>query len=102
MQEVLGLVLEAQDLTLAPSATSASGTPSIRGAADDRMAVRAGLRVADRGEHALLEHRAHRVLEALGLLVDLVPRDAEDVGQEALDQAVAADDALGVVEPADR
>jgi hypothetical protein len=28
------------------------------------------------------------VLETLGLLVDLVPRDAEDVGEEALDQAV--------------
>ena len=77
---------------LAPSSTSASGTPWIRGAGDDRVAVRAGLRVADRGEHALLEHRGHRVLEALGLLVDLVPRDPEDVGEEALDQPVAADD----------
>ena len=43
--------------------------------------------------------RRHRVLEPLGLLVDLVPRDAEDVGQEALDQAVAADDAAGVLAP---
>jgi hypothetical protein len=42
----------------------------------------------------LLEHGRHRVLEALGLLVDLVPRDAEDVGEEALDEPVAADDAL--------
>jgi hypothetical protein len=61
------------------------------------VAVRAGLGVADRGAHALLEHRRHRVLEALGLLVDLVPGDAEDVGEEALDQAVAADDPLGVL-----
>jgi hypothetical protein len=33
----------------------------------------------------------------LGLLVHLVPRDAEDVGEEALDEPVAADDALGVL-----
>ena len=71
----------------------------MRVAGVDRVAVRAGLRVADRGEHALLEHRRHRVLEALGLLVDLVPRDPEDVGEEALDQPVAADDALGVLAP---
>jgi len=31
------------------------------------------------------------VLEALGLLMHLVPGDAEDVGEETLDQAVAAD-----------
>ena len=83
--------------TEAPSSTSASGTPSMRAPDVDRMAVRAGLRVADRGEHALLEHGRHRVLEPLGLLVHLVPRDAEDVGEEALDQPVAADDALGVL-----
>ena len=35
------------------------------------------------------------MLQALGLLVDLVPGNAEDVGQEALDEPVAADDALG-------
>ncbi len=37
------------------------------------------------------------MLQALGLLVDLVPRDPEDVGEEALDQAMAADDRLRVV-----
>ena len=68
-------------------------------ALDDRVAVRTGLGVADRGEHALLEDRRHRVFEPLGLLVDLVPRDAEDVGEEALDQAVAPDDRLGVSRP---
>jgi hypothetical protein len=36
------------------------------------------------------------VLEPLGLLVHLIPRDAEHVGQEALDQAVAANDLLGL------
>jgi hypothetical protein len=37
------------------------------------------------------------VLEVLGLLVDVVPGDAHHVGQEALDQAVARDDVLGVL-----
>jgi hypothetical protein len=36
------------------------------------------------------------VLEALGLLVDLVPGDAEDVGEEALDHPVPAHDRGGV------
>ena len=83
---------------MAPISTSASGTPSIAFADLDRVAVRAGLRIADRGKHALFEHRRHRVLHALGLLVDLVPRDPEHVGKEALDQAVAADDRLGVLD----
>ena len=61
------------------------------------MAVRARLRVADGGEHALLEHGRHRVLEALGLLVHLVPRDPQDVGQEPFDQPVAAHDVLRVL-----
>jgi hypothetical protein len=58
--------------------------------------VWAGLGVADRGHHALLEHRRHRVLQALGLLVDLVPGDSQHIGEEALDQPVTADDRLGV------
>ena len=36
------------------------------------------------------------MLDPLGLLVDLVPGDAEDVGEEALDHAVATDDLLGL------
>ena len=71
----------------------------MRVAGVDRVAVRTGLGVADGGEHARLQHRRHRVLEPLGLLVDLVPRDPEHVGEEALDQPVAADDALGVLAP---
>ena len=74
---------------MAPSSTSASGTPSIRSPGLERVAVRARLGVADRGEHALLELRRHRVLEPLGLLVHVVPRDAQDVGEEALDQPMA-------------
>jgi hypothetical protein len=58
--------------------------------------MRARLGVADRGEHAFLEDGRHRVLETLGLLVHVVPWHAEHVGQEALDQPVAADDLLGV------
>ena len=65
----------------------------------DRVPVRTRLRVADRGKHARLEHGGHRVLEPLGLLVDLVPRDPEDVRKETLDQPVAADDRLGVLAP---
>src|SRR4029078_6815604 len=67
--------------------------------ADDPMAVRAGLGGADRGTHRLLHPRRHRVLYSLRLLVDLVPGDPEDVGEEALDQAVAGDDRLGVAAP---
>jgi hypothetical protein len=52
--------------------------------------------LADRGEHPLLQHRRHRVLQALCLLVHLVPRDPEDVRQEAFDQPVAAHDRLGM------
>jgi hypothetical protein len=42
------------------------------------------------------------VLEVLGLLVHVVPRDADDVGQEPLDHPVAADQALGVIAPGGR
>ncbi len=98
MQQVLGLVLEAQDSHLGAELDVGERDAGEPCAGDDRVPVRAGLRVADRSEHALLEHRRHRVLEPLGLLVDLVPRDAQDVGEEALDQPVAADDLLGVLE----
>ena len=80
----------------APSAQSASGTPTMRSPTLIGMAVRARLRVADRRLHIGLEARRHRVLHPLGLLVHVVPRHADDVGQEALDQAVAARDLLGV------
>ena len=81
---------------MAPGSTSASSDALLAGSLDDRVAVRAGLGVADRRQHPLLEHRGHRVLEPLGLLVHLVPGDAEHVGEEALDQPVAADDRLGL------
>jgi hypothetical protein len=66
------------------------------------MAVRAGLRVADGRQHPLLEDGGHRVLEPFGLLVDLVPRDLQDVGEEALDEPVAAHHAFRVLEAVGR
>ena len=96
MQQILGLVLEAQHAHGRADGDVGQRHARQALAGDDRMAVGAGLGVADRGEHALLEDRRHGVLQALGLLVDLVPGNAEHVGEEALDQAVAADDALGV------
>ena len=99
VEQLLGLVLEAQDPrpSRRPRSRPAASRCS-RSLEHDRVAVRAGLRVADRGHHPLLEHRRHRVLEPLGLLVDLVPGDPQDVGEEALDQPVALDDRLGVLE----
>ena len=97
VQELLGLVLEAQHRDLGAGLDVGEQHAVLACPLDERVAVRAGRRVADRREHALLEHGRHRVLESLGLLVDLVPRDPEDVGEEALDQAVATDDRLRVV-----
>ena len=96
VQQVLGLVLEAQDRDLGAE-LAVGQRHAVDALADpDRVAVRAGQRVADARAHVGLEARRHRVLEVLGLLVHLVPRHADDVGQEALDHPVAADDALGV------
>ena len=97
MEDLLGLVLEAEDDDARAGLDVGQQSALLARALDDRVAVGAGLGVADRGEHALLEHRRHRVLQALGLLVDLVPGDAEHVGEEALDQAVALDHRLGLV-----
>jgi EmrB/QacA subfamily drug resistance transporter len=102
VQKVLRLVLEAQDRHARAGLHVGQRHALDARAGDDRMPVGARLGVADRGQHARLEHRRHRVLQALGLFVDLVPRDPEDVGQEALDQPVAADDALGVLLPGGR
>ena len=94
VQQVLGLVLEAQHAHARADLDVGERHAAEPRPGDDRVPVRAGLGVADRGEHAFLEHRRHRVLEPLRLLVHLVPGHAEHVGEEALDQAVAADDAL--------
>ena len=92
MEQLLGLVLEAQDVDLGADLDVGEQRALLAGALDDRVAVGAGRGVADRRPHPLLEHRRHRVLDPLGLLVDLVPGDAEDVGEEALDHPVALDD----------
>ena len=96
VEDVLGLVLEPQDRDL--GADRAVGQ---RHAVDplpdtDRMAVRTGERIADAAADVRLEAGCHRVLEVLGLLVHLIPRDADLISQEALDHAVTADDPLGV------
>jgi len=80
VEQLLGLVLEAQDADVGADRDVGQQRAALAGALDDRVAVRAGRGVADRGPHALLEHRRHRVLDPLRLLVDLVPGDAEHVG----------------------
>ena len=58
----------------------------------DRVPVRAGERVAQLFGQARLDLRAEHVLELAGLLVHGVPRHVEVVDQEALAEAVAADE----------
>ena len=57
----------------------------------DREAVRAGVGLVQRHEEPLEHLVGELVLEADGQLVGLVPGVAEHVGEEALDDAVAAD-----------
>ena len=57
----------------------------------DGEAVRAGVRPVQRHEQALGHLVGQLVLERHGQLVGLVPGVAEHVGEEALDDAVAAD-----------
>ena len=102
VEQVLGLVLEAHHPHRRPHLDVGQGDAREAAAGHDRVAVGAGLGVADGGHHALLQHGRHRVLQALGLLVDLVPGHPEDVGEEALDHAVAAHDVLRVRGPRTR
>ena len=97
MEQLLGLVLEAQHGDLGSGLDVGEQHAVLARALDDRVPVRAGGGVSDRGQHPLLEHRRHRVLEPLGFLMDLVPGDPEHVGEKALDQPVASDDRLGVL-----
>ena len=59
----------------------------------DRVAVRVVRRVAERGVDALLEPLGQHVLQQLGLGVHLVPRHAEHLVEERLQQPVAPHDA---------
>ena len=97
VQEILGLVLEPQDRDACPDLAIREGDAVDPLADPDRVAVRAGRRVADRSADVRLKAWRHRMLQALGLLVHVVPRNADDVGQEPLDEAVAADDPLRVL-----
>ena len=63
--------------------------------AGDGVAVRAGGGLAQHAVHGQLDAVGDDVLPLAGLLVGLGPRQPEDVGEEALGQAVAADDRLG-------
>ena len=58
----------------------------------DREAVRAGRRAVEGDEQPVLDLLGQLVLEARGQPVGLVPGVAEHVGEEPLDDAVAADD----------
>src|SRR5438270_13298 len=92
VQNALALVLEAQHRHRRPHLHVGERHAFEARACHQRMPVRARVSAADRREHALFEVRRHRVLEPLGLLVHLVPRHAEDVREETLDQAMAAHD----------
>ena len=55
------------------------------------MTVRIDDRVAEQGRDPVLELVGQNVLEDLGLLVHLVPRHAEGLGEIGLEEAVMAD-----------
>ena len=57
-----------------------------------RISVRAGLRIAEHLDQALLHLRRHRVLDPLGLLVRLPPLVAEEVDEHPLGEPMPADD----------
>ena len=97
MQEVLGLVLEAQDRHRRSGLDVRERHALDPPPGNDRMAMGAYGRVADGRPDVGLEAGRHRVLEPFGLLVHVVPRHAHDVGEEPLDHAVAADDVLRVL-----
>ena len=61
----------------------------------DRVAVGARGRAAEQAVHRLLDRLAHDVLPLAGLVVGLGPRQVQDVGEEALGEAVAAHDLGG-------
>ena len=86
---------------VSPSSASADGQvarPRVRGSAISKSALGIGspcgsmLGFAEVGGDQLLELAREDMLEHLGLVVDAVPRHPERLGEELLDQAVAADD----------
>ncbi len=67
LEQILSLVLKAHDLNLGANRDIGQRHALVARPTLNRVAVRAGCRVADRCHHPLLKHRAHRVLEPLGL-----------------------------------
>jgi hypothetical protein len=63
----------------------------------NRCAVRIGVRLAEHTGHAIDQLVGDDVLEAFRLVVHTVPRVAEHIDQEQLEDAVPADGADGVV-----
>ncbi len=96
MQQVLGLVLESQDRDLGALLDVGQGHALDAPTRLDRVPVGAGRGLPHRRPDVGLEAWGHGVLEPLGLLVHVVPGNADDIGQKALDQAVARDDLLGI------
>ena len=80
LEQILSLVLKAHDLNLGANRNIGQRHALVAGPALNRVAMRASCRVADSGHHPLLKHRAHRVLEPLGLLVNLIPRNTKNIG----------------------
>jgi len=63
----------------------------------DGVAMGVELRVAKLGGDALFKALGDEVLEALGFLMDLVPRVVEDSVEEGLDEAMVANDLEGAL-----
>jgi hypothetical protein len=99
VQQVLGFVLQTEDSHRRADLTIGQRHPVDALADGDRVSVGAGRRIADGLAHVGLEARRHRVLELLGLLMHVVPRHPDDVGEEALNHPMAPDDALGMLAP---
>src|SRR6266508_144398 len=94
-QQVVVLVLEAQDTDRAAARDAGQRHAGHAWVVPDRVTMRAGPGLADHLEHARLEPGGDAHLEGLGLLVNVVPWHPHDLHEERLDQAVAADDVPG-------
>src|SRR6266571_2387854 len=68
---------------------------NLAGEARDGLPMRVQLRPAEQLEDSSFHPLRDHVLEALGLVVDLVPRVAQHLDQEHLEQAVVADELEG-------
>src|SRR6266498_4114183 len=96
-QQVVVLVLEAQDARPAAALHAGQRHPRLARVVPDGVTVWAGPGLSDHLEHARLEPGRDAHLEGLRLLVDVVPGHAHDLHEKRLDQAVAADDVPGDV-----